>query len=482
MPLEFGLRTGLSADFGANNEINDLRYREAVKRQALTEAANKAKMFADDLDYTNGAMNPFDNPRVKQFSQFQIKRIGQFVNQNPDWETNLDKRAQYKQLTHDLKDNTDLRRGMASDAAFKQLDADLAEKSKHPELFDQEAYKHVLQQRDNYLKYGHQDGEEAALREGPKAFLYQQPQDKVDFNKLAADGGAKLAETFKTGPNGSVIGSVPADASALEAKNLYQMNPAQADREARANGFASGADYLAKLVDIHAKKSMTQGFNPNSNVGFANLQQKLPYVTHHIENDKQTFQFELPADSAEKAVVEIPDPRKPGQKINVKLDQAIVDNKTGQLKGKATVVLSPEQVEKNKEIIKSNQDKETLYQQAAADYQALFDKAHSPDATAADKKLWQDTPNPAIIKIQGNRGVGPKMYTPQPLEKPETIDLDDKRTREIAFDKYHVDLSNPAKNTNYNQVDARTNSTMTGKSKSGKDIYSTDGGKTWNYK
>ncbi|MCV6901045.1 hypothetical protein OE165_28835, partial [Escherichia coli] len=63
-------------------------------------------------------------------------------------------------LKRELKDNPDLQRGMASDAAFKQLNADLAEVAKNPEQHDIGAYDALMNQRDNYLKFGHQDGED----------------------------------------------------------------------------------------------------------------------------------------------------------------------------------------------------------------------------------------------------------------------------------------------------------------------------------
>lgn len=295
MALEYGLKAGLAQNFGAQDRINDLRYNEALNRQAAIAAENKAKMFAEDFDYNN-AMNSYDNPKVKEFAQFQIKRIGQFVNQNPDWETNVTKRAQYKQLIRELKDNPDLNRGMQSDANYAQFSKDLAEKSKNPGLYDAEAYADIDRQWKNYVKYGNQLGEEAARKEGAKPFVYTQPQDFVDLDKAGLEYGSKFND-FEIKPlKGGFAGSyqeVPKEKSLnVLAEDFYARNKRQMDKRAAAAGFNNGVEYAKELIRPGIKTRFDMG-DAGASLGFMKLRaesQKAPMTgvwTKDIANTEQ---------------------------------------------------------------------------------------------------------------------------------------------------------------------------------------------------
>jgi hypothetical protein len=262
MPLEFGLRAGLAQDFQYDQKINDLRYNEQLNKQAKLMAEKKAALFADDFDYNN-AMNQHDNPLVKQFAQSKIKEIGAFVNQNPDWETNIAKRGQYKQLIRELKDNPDLNRGLQSDANYTAFQKDLAEKSKHPELFDAGAYTEVKKQWDNYIKYGNQMGEEAAKSQGKTAFVYQQPQDWADLNKDGMDYGSKFNDfeikPLKGGGSGSYQ-EVPKEQSLnVLATDFYQRNKRQMDLRSRQAGYSDPIEYAKSLIRPGIKTKFDYG-------------------------------------------------------------------------------------------------------------------------------------------------------------------------------------------------------------------------------
>ncbi len=265
MSLEEGLLSGLSWKMSWDKDIEGLRYREERERRAKIDAANKAKMFADDFQYNN-AMNVFDNPRVKEFSSAKIKEIGQFVNQNPDWETNMQKRAQYSQMIHDLKDNPELNRGLASDEGKKSFMKDLAEKKKTPE-FDEDAYNEVSKQWDNYQKYGNQfvtsaDPNELQKAGGYKEFNYNQPKDKLDFAKRAEELVKGLGKVKTVGANGTTYEYTPQENAETAAFSLYNQNPNQAEREAKALGFNNGKDYVKKLFTDRLGTAEGRGFAP----------------------------------------------------------------------------------------------------------------------------------------------------------------------------------------------------------------------------
>jgi hypothetical protein len=274
--LQFGLRKGLSQSLGYDQKVADLHYNEQLNKQAQLMAEKKAQLFADDFEYTN-AMNQHDNPLVKQQAQAKIKEIGAFVNANPDWQTNVGKRAQYKQLIHDLKDNPDLNRGMQSDANYKAFQTDLATKSKNPDLYDSGAYNEVASQWQNYIKYGNQYGEEAAKTQGKSPFVYTQPQDFVDLNAQGIDYGSKFndfeVKPLKGGGSGSYQ-EIPKEASLNTlATDFYQRNKRQMDLRASQSGFTNGIEYAKSLIKPGIKTKFDYG-DLNGDRQFALAMQK----------------------------------------------------------------------------------------------------------------------------------------------------------------------------------------------------------------
>lgn len=251
MALELGLRYGLAQDLGYDQQINSLRYNEQMNRQAQAVAEKKAAVMADDFEY-NSPMNPFDYVRVKEVSQKYIKDLGAYVNNNPDYDTNISKRVVYNQLRRNLKDNPDLNRGIQSDAGMALYRKDLAEKVKNPDLFDAGAWNDIQRQVENYNRYGNQDGEEAAKKFGLKAFQYVQPKDFVDLDKQGLEYGSKIkgggldvipaggTGGYKTRPNEKYLSVV--------AEDFYVKNKRQMDIRAASLGYKNPKDYAKNLI------------------------------------------------------------------------------------------------------------------------------------------------------------------------------------------------------------------------------------------
>lgn len=259
--MEIGLARGLAQDLQYDQRIADLRYQkqEMDRAKAINDA--KAKMFSDDMDFQN-ATNSFDNPRIKEYAKNQIAAIGKFVTENPDWASNVQKRSQLNLMKRELKDNPELQRGMASDEAFKKLNADLAEVAKNPEAHDEEEYNNLLAQRDNYIKYGNQDGEEAAKQVGTKAFVYTKPRDLRDLNK----DWAALGNDFRDVKRNPMAGKgrnafqeyANPDSLKIVANQYYSQNKKQIDREAAKAGL-DPIVYTMKGIDGHIKKNTDYG-------------------------------------------------------------------------------------------------------------------------------------------------------------------------------------------------------------------------------
>jgi glycosyltransferase involved in cell wall biosynthesis len=72
---------------------------------------------------------------------------------------------------------------LETDAA-DTLMAELASKYKlHPAMYDSGAYQELLKQKENYIKFGNQNGEEASKTEGFRAFVYDKPEDFVNISE-----------------------------------------------------------------------------------------------------------------------------------------------------------------------------------------------------------------------------------------------------------------------------------------------------------
>lgn len=262
--MEYGTVLGLAQSTQADQRINDLRYQEQLKKQAAIEAANKAKMFEDDTDYKN-AMNVFDNPIIKAKAQATIKELGRFMNENPDWETNAQKRLQRKEILGRLKDDPDLNRGLSSDTSFKQFQADLATKSKDPNVFDEAAYKEVMQQWKNYEKYGNQFATDGVMAQklGRQAFVYQQPQDLVDLNKEGLEYGNKFnkldVKKLQGGGSGSYRTEANEEALTALATDMYQRNKRTMDLRFQQAGYKDQISYAKELIRAGVKTSFDMG-------------------------------------------------------------------------------------------------------------------------------------------------------------------------------------------------------------------------------
>ncbi len=252
---DVGLYKGLAQDFSYDQRIGDLRYhsQQMERAKAINEA--KAKMYSDDLEFMNAA-NSYDNPRIKEYIKKQVGIIGKFASDNPGWEGNVQQRTQMNLLKRELKDNPELQRGMASDDAFKQLNADLAEVAKNPEQHDSGAYDALMAQKDNYLKYGHQDGEDAARVHGAQAFVYRKPKNFIDLNKEFASVGNDFKdmkrESGKGGRNSYQEYANP-ETLKLISNQMYSQNKVQIDREATKLGI-DPVVYTMKGIDAHIKK------------------------------------------------------------------------------------------------------------------------------------------------------------------------------------------------------------------------------------
>ena len=261
MAIQAGLARGLAQDLQYDQRIQDLRYQKQEMDRAQALNAAKVKMFVDDTDYMN-AVNSFDNPRIKQYSEQVIKDLGKYINENPDYMYDSQKMMEVKRMKRQLKDNPYLHQGIASDDAIKKLHADMAEVAKNPEMHDKGAYERLAQQEQNYYKFGNQEGEDAARQLGPKAFVYNKPRDFRDLNEDFASIGNKFKDVKQASMAGKGRNAFSEYANPetlkIVANQYYSQNPEQIAQEAAKVGMTP-VEYVMQGIDAHINKRVDYG-------------------------------------------------------------------------------------------------------------------------------------------------------------------------------------------------------------------------------
>lgn len=301
--MNLGIPIGLARDFD-DNRIEQLRYDEMANKRVKDEQEAKAKMFADDTDYNN-AMNSFDNPIIKEFARGKIKEIGQFVNANPDWQSNVAKRIQYKQLIKDLKDNPDLIRGIQSDEGIKRYRAYIAD-PKNADIIGTPEFKMETDRMNNYLKTGGDKGDGIKT-----AYDFMAPEEAKDYTSYLmtiAKGTAKHGTANAAGAGG--YRQFVTDADKQSALQLAKSNPMY--------------KYLKKDFQSETEKGTTKFKDVDSYV----LDKMQPYFP---EDDIKSGQFFAPAK-------ELRGPNDPKEPPKNPWEYTL---KTAQQKGDGTVQVAP---------------------------------------------------------------------------------------------------------------------------------------------
>jgi len=261
MAIQAGLARGLAQDLQYDQRIQDLRYQKQEMDRAQAMNAAKVKMFVDDTDYMN-AVNSFDNPRIKQYSEQVIKDLGKYINENPDYMYDSQKMMEVKRMKRQLKDNPYLHQGIASDDAIKKLHADMAAVAKNPDMHNKGAYEKLAQQEQNYYKFGNQDGEDASRQLGAKAFVYSKPRDFRDLNedwRVIGNGFKDVKQASMAGKGRNAFSEYAnPETLKITANQYYSQNKEQIAQEAAKVGMEP-VEYVMQGIDAHINKRVDFG-------------------------------------------------------------------------------------------------------------------------------------------------------------------------------------------------------------------------------
>ena len=260
--MEYGLASGLAQRIDYSGMINDERYHQQQMKQVQAENQARLKAFEDDNQYMNAA-NSFDYALIEGEAKKTLDEIGKIVQSNPNWESDLAARKLINEKRRYLKSNQHVIRGMASDTAYKEYIKDMQEVAKNPQMHNTKAYQEVGYKWNNYLKYGHQDGEEGLKRDGgPRNFVYTKPRDYVDLNKVFSDAGNSFKdlkqETIKGGGRGAYQEYANPETLNVISNQIYEQNKTQLDEDAFKYKM-SPLEYVKKGVDANIKKQRHLG-------------------------------------------------------------------------------------------------------------------------------------------------------------------------------------------------------------------------------
>lgn len=246
--MEIGIAHGLAQSMDYDKRIADARYQDQQLKRAQAENQAELKAFEDDMDYMNAA-NSFDHNLIKSEADKTIREIGGIIRDNPDFRYNPDVRRVINEKKKYLKSNPHVIRGMASDENFKKLNDDLAKVAKNPNMYDAGAYQELLRQKQNYLQYGHQDGQEAAAKFGPQAFVYDKPEDFVPLNEEALKTASQIkARKYKEQGNGGYEELVDENALHPAAQDFYNRHKRQIQVTYNPKDDAEGIAYAKELI------------------------------------------------------------------------------------------------------------------------------------------------------------------------------------------------------------------------------------------
>ncbi len=249
MGIEIGLAKGLAQSMEYSNRIADERYYQQQMKRAQAESIAKLDAFEADNEYMNAA-NSYDRSLIDAEAKKTIMEIAQIAKNNPNWESDPDARRLINEKRRYLKSNDNVIRGMASDESFKRLNDDLAKVAKNPQMYDTDAYQNLLRQKNNYLQFGHQDGEEGLKRDGgPRAFVYDKPEDFVPLNEEALKTAAMIkARKYKEHGNGGWEELVDENALNPAAMDFYNRHKRQIQVTYNPKDDLEGIAYAKELI------------------------------------------------------------------------------------------------------------------------------------------------------------------------------------------------------------------------------------------
>jgi len=190
---EIGLLSGLAVKNSHENEINDIKYFDALNKQNEAILMAKQKLFSDDIEFQN-ASNPYDAIKIREEGNQAIQQLSALRKAHPhDYFTNPDVQLQAKQIKQGMKSSPAVLRSVAYKDALNKYNAVFEDALKDPGKYDPADIDALRIKISNYDKFGHEDGVGGVQRDGgARPLVFTPPQEIVDVPDVLLKMGNKI--------------------------------------------------------------------------------------------------------------------------------------------------------------------------------------------------------------------------------------------------------------------------------------------------
>jgi len=190
--MEIGGLQGLAVRSNRENEINDLKYFDALNKQNEAILMAKQKLFSDDIEFQN-ASNPYDAVKIREEGNAAIAELSALKKAHPhDYFTNSDVQLKAKQIKQAMKSSPAVLRSIAYKDALSKYNTIFEDAVKNPDKYDPADINALRSKIGNYDKFGHEEGEQGAIRDGARPLVFTPPQEIVDINEMALKSGNRI--------------------------------------------------------------------------------------------------------------------------------------------------------------------------------------------------------------------------------------------------------------------------------------------------
>jgi hypothetical protein len=175
--LNLGQIIGRSARLNNSDLISGLQQEDIMMRQAKLERNHDIEKLAAGIEMP-GDFNQWDDPIVKGFVQDQVKAMGELINNNPNIMNDPKTLMQLNYMKKELLSNPAVAKAKRIQTEYSTWQ-DFIKSDKEGLYINTPEYQQVIQEWDNYTKFGDINGPEG----GGGEFRFKNPGKSVDLNQ-----------------------------------------------------------------------------------------------------------------------------------------------------------------------------------------------------------------------------------------------------------------------------------------------------------
>ncbi len=106
--LSIGWAGALAYEHDWQQDISNLYKREEHASRVRAEVERKTQLYSNLLEQKT-LTSPYNNARLQEFYKDRLPKIGQFISENPDFETDIGKFSEFNRKASELQDNDIIR-------------------------------------------------------------------------------------------------------------------------------------------------------------------------------------------------------------------------------------------------------------------------------------------------------------------------------------------------------------------------------------